>query len=95
MDQAECCTRFLITGRVQGVFFRASTAREAERLGLKGWARNLPDGRVEVLALGSAAHVAKLAAWLAVGPPRARVDAVTETRERSAAHVGLVDFRTG
>ena len=95
MDRAERCSRFLITGRVQGVFFRASTAREAERLGLKGWARNLPDGRVEVLALGPAARIAALAAWLAVGPPRARVDAVTETHEVPAAHAGLADFRTG
>jgi len=46
--------RFYISGRVQGVFFRASTRREAERLGVRGWAINLPDGRMEVLAVGCA-----------------------------------------
>ena len=43
----------MVSGKVQGVFFRASTARQAEQLQLRGWAKNLPDGRVEVLALGS------------------------------------------
>ena len=44
--------RFLVAGRVQGVFYRASTQSQAQVLGLAGWARNLPDGRVEVLARG-------------------------------------------
>ncbi|HZH43880.1 MAG TPA: acylphosphatase [Lysobacter sp.] len=68
--------RFLIAGRVQGVFFRASTREQAERLGLRGHARNLPDGRVEVLAAGDAAAIEQLAAWLAHGPPLARVERV-------------------
>ena len=45
-------TRFIISGRVQGVFFRASTREQAQRLGLRGHARNLPDGRVDVLVVG-------------------------------------------
>ena len=70
--------RFRITGRVQGVYFRQSTRAEAERLELKGFARNLPDGSVEVLAQGGAAAVAELRRWLQRGPRGARVEAVHE-----------------
>jgi len=65
--------RFLVSGRVQGVFFRASTREQALRLGLSGHARNLHDGRVEVVACGDAAALDLLAQWLAHGPPAARV----------------------
>ena len=65
--------RFFVSGRVQGVFFRASTRQQAERLGLRGWAVNLPDGRVEVLAVGPAAAVQQLGEWLHDGPPAAKV----------------------
>jgi acylphosphatase len=68
--------RCRVTGRVQGVFFRASTQRQARSLGLVGHARNLPDGSVEVLAVGSPAELAKLRAWLRVGPTAARVASV-------------------
>ncbi|PXV58746.1 acylphosphatase [Dyella jiangningensis] len=68
--------RFLVSGRVQGVFYRASTREQALMLGLSGHARNLPDGRVEVLAIGSAASLAALERWLRQGPPAARVDSV-------------------
>jgi acylphosphatase len=68
--------RAFVSGRVQGVFFRASTAREAARLGVAGWARNLSDGRVEVLAEGEPAAVEALLAWLRKGPPLARVTGV-------------------
>ncbi|MDX1698885.1 MAG: acylphosphatase [Thiohalobacterales bacterium] len=68
------CRRCLVTGRVQGVFFRASTREQAERLGITGYARNLPDGRVEVMACGSDEQVESLCDWLnAGGPPQARV----------------------
>lgn len=66
--------RFLVSGRVQGVFFRASTRSEALRLNLSGYARNLPDGRVEVHAEGDAAAIATLEQWLRHGPPLARVE---------------------
>lgn len=66
--------RFRIRGKVQGVFFRASTRSEALRLGLRGHARNLADGSVEVLAAGDDAEIEQLAAWLRHGPPQARVD---------------------
>lgn len=70
------CVRFLVEGRVQGVCFRASTRAQALALGVNGYARNLPDGRVEVLAAGDEAAVEALAQWLRHGPPAARVDAL-------------------
>ena len=71
--------RFLVYGKVQGVFFRHSTRLEAAKLSIKGFARNLPDGSVEVLAQGSATAVEQLSRWLARGPAGARVDEVRET----------------
>jgi acylphosphatase len=68
--------RCLVSGRVQGVFYRASTRDRARSLGVTGYARNLPDGRVEVLACGQAAPVEELCRWLWQGPPAARVDSV-------------------
>ncbi|MGX5730713.1 acylphosphatase [Pseudoxanthomonas beigongshangi] len=68
--------RFLIEGRVQGVFFRASTREQARRLGLAGVARNLADGRVEVIAAGEPDAIETLAGWLHHGPPQARVERV-------------------
>ena len=76
--------RFLVSGKVQGVFFRASTREQALKLGLRGYAKNLPDGRVEVLAEGEASALGALERWLHVGPPMARV----ETVERGEAEVG-------
>ena len=71
------CAKFNVRGRVQGVFFRASTRNEAQRLGLTGYAKNLPDGSVEVLACGTLPALDELERWLHAGPPAARVDAVT------------------
>lgn len=87
--------RFVVSGKVQGVFFRASTARTAEQLGLRGHAHNLPDGRVEVLAVGTATALEALAAWLRQGPPRAKVTAVAAEELAVAPYAGLADFRTG
>ena len=66
----------VVRGRVQGVGFRASTASEARHLGVSGWVRNLPDGDVEVLAEGPPDAIDALLAWLAHGPPGARVTGV-------------------
>jgi acylphosphatase len=66
--------RFVVSGKVQGVFFRAGTREQARALGLRGYARNRADGRVDVLAVGDAAAIDRLAAWLRQGPPKARVD---------------------
>ena len=63
-----------VTGRVQGVFFRQSARDQAERLGLSGWVRNLPDGSVEALFEGERPLVEQAVAWCRQGPPRARVD---------------------
>jgi len=68
--------QLLVRGRVQGVFFRASTQREAQRLALAGWVRNLPDGSVEILAEGDENRLNDLVAWAHRGPPAARVDHV-------------------
>ena len=82
----DATARFLVSGVVQGVCFRASTQAQARQLGLRGHARNLPDGRVEVLAVGAASAVEQLARWLQHGPPHARVDRVQrEDAEGSAA----------
>lgn len=68
--------RCFVSGRVQGVFYRASTLSRAQALGVAGHARNLPDGRVEVLACGPVASVEALCAWLWEGPPMAEVSSV-------------------
>ena len=68
--------RVTVRGRVQGVGFRAATAHEGRRLGLAGWVRNLPDGRVEVEAAGDAATVDRLVEWLRHGPAPARVTGI-------------------
>ena len=65
-----------ISGRVQGVFYRASTRQKATELGCAGYARNLPDGRVEVLAVGDAEAVQELLDWLWRGSPASEVKLV-------------------
>jgi len=85
--------RFLVSGRVQGVFFRASTRERALALGLRGHALNLPDGRVEVLAGGDAEAIEALAVWLRHGPPMAAVERV-ERSDADADDLGD-GFRTG
>ncbi|MGH7829618.1 MAG: acylphosphatase [Candidatus Binatia bacterium] len=65
-----------IEGRVQGVFFRASTVEEATRLGLKGWVRNCPDGFVESVAEGEREKIDEFVAWCRHGPRGARVQNV-------------------
>ncbi len=72
-----------VSGQVQGVFYRASTAEIAKQLGLTGWVRNLPDGRVEIVAEGSAQGLKKLLAWCHQGPPAAQVTSV-EVQEEAA-----------
>ncbi|HBE92116.1 MAG TPA: acylphosphatase [Gammaproteobacteria bacterium] len=66
-------THFIITGRVQGVFYRASAVDEATRLGLSGWARNRRSGDVELVAYGDAALIDQLESWLWHGPRMAMV----------------------
>lgn len=84
--------RCLVRGRVQGVFYRAATRDEARRLGVTGWARNLSDGTVEVLACGSDEAVQALVRWLWQGPRLAEVASVEV--EDQAGEVPT-DFSTG
>ena len=86
------CRRYQIFGKVQGVWFRESTRRQAVELGLTGHAVNLSDGSVEVIACGDSTTLQTLADWLQHGPPLARVERV----ERGVCeHVAPDDFRTG
>lgn len=80
-----------VSGRVQGVWFRQSTLEQAVSLGLKGWVRNLNDGRVEVLASGEEKAVRQLEAWLAQGPELANVAEVIS--EFSEVEHSATDFR--
>ena len=75
-DNPTLCLRCLVAGRVQGVFYRASARNEAQRLGLTGYAKNLLDGRVEVVACGDKRAVETLREWLRKGPPDAQVTGV-------------------
>ena len=77
---------------MQGVWFRESTRREAERLGIRGHAINLPDGTVEVLAIGLIDALTELEQWLQVGPPIARV---TKVDVQVVEATDVADFRTG
>lgn len=74
------CRVYLVSGRVQGVFFRQSTLKQARQLKLRGYAKNLEDGRVEIIACGRASAIRALGEWLQEGPRFARVEQV-ETQE--------------
>ncbi|CEG57195.1 acylphosphatase [Legionella fallonii] len=80
------CMRCYISGKVQRVWFRAFTQREAEKLNINGWVRNLPDGRVEVFACGTESELELLYAWLQQGPQYARVD------DHSREHLPWEDY---
>ena len=75
-----------ITGRVQGVFFRVSTQRQAQQLGIVGYARNCEDGSVEVVATGTESSVQQLLSWLAHGPELAQVE------QLQWGYIELVEF---
>lgn len=75
--------RLLVSGRVQGVFFRDECRRRAAAAGVAGWVSNLPDGRVEVVAEGAPEAVERLLSWCREGPPRASVTSVEEFEERA------------
>ena len=91
-DCKKTCLRVIIKGRVQGVWFRESTRRVAEPMDITGYAHNLPNGDVEVLACGDEAALDDLARWLEEGPRMAQVDKVTAT---AADWVDLERFTTG
>ena len=91
IEAARC---ILVHGRVQGVYFRASTAERAIALSLRGTAENLADGSVRVLAAGRLDALLQLIDWLRTGPPMARVDAVEVEEIDTAAVQWPAGFRT-
>ncbi|MBS1195729.1 MAG: Acylphosphatase [Actinobacteria bacterium] len=93
MTPAVEARRVLVAGRVQGVGFRWSAVAEGERLGLAGWARNLPDGRVEVHAQGDPRAVAQMVEWLRQGPPRAEVTGFSQQPMEPDAGLSGFDIR--
>ena len=86
------CVKALVTGKVQGVWYRRATQEQALKHGLTGHARNLPDGRVEVLACGTPEALARLEGWLWQGPSAARV---SEVVREEAGETPPGDFTTG
>ena len=75
-----------ISGRVQGVFFRANTCKQARELALTGWVRNLPNGRVEAVFEGERENVEEMLSWCRTGTPPARVDHVDAEEEDTAGN---------
>ncbi len=80
-----------IWGRVQGVFFRANTQKQALSLGLSGWVKNRPDGGVETVFEGESENVEAMLAWCRTGTPPARVDRIEYTEEKTGED--LKDFK--
>jgi acylphosphatase len=74
------CQKGLVSGRVQGVFYRATAAQRARELGIRGYAKNLPDGRVEVLAWGEEREVKLFMDWLWIGSSASKVTSVEITQ---------------
>jgi acylphosphatase len=90
--------RVVVSGRVQGVWFRESMRRRADELGVGGWVRNLPDGRVEALFEGPEDRVIRAIEFVKVGPPLARVQdvvVVEEGRDEAPNTLGSTRFRIG
>ncbi|MGW8248064.1 MAG: acylphosphatase [Acidiferrobacterales bacterium] len=86
------CRYFLVTGRVQGVFYRASTLEVANRMGLLGWVRNREDGSVELVACGEEAVLKQLEQWLWQGPKFAQVAGVQVNMIDPEEVKGFADF---
>jgi acylphosphatase len=81
--------RVQVRGRVQGVFFRADARARAESLGVAGWIRNLPDGRVEAVFEGEDEQVESMVEWCRRGPAGAEVEEVHVEREEPAGETGF------
>ena len=89
------CRKCLVGGRVQGVFYRATAAQRARELGVRGHAKNLPDGRVEVLAVGDAEVVNTFIEWLWTGSSASKVTSVDATDIALQPHEHPKSFTTG
>lgn len=81
--------QFTVSGRVQGVWFRASTKKQADNLGLSGWVRNLPDGQVQGQVSGEEKNLELFRQWLSQGPDLARVDELKIEICEPQAHQGF------
>lgn len=91
-DRPPTAVEVVVHGRVQGVFFRASTAEQAERHGVRGWVRNEPDGTVRAHLEGDPDEVDAVLDWMrAGGPPRAVVDALDVDPVQPVGHDGFSD----
>ena len=88
------CKKCLVGGRVQGVYYRATAARRAQELSLRGYARNLPDGRVEVLACGEPTAVEAFVKWLWIGSSASKVHSVEVSDALGAGDALPVEFYT-
>jgi acylphosphatase len=84
-----------VSGTVQGVWFRESTRAEAERRGVAGWVRNLPDGRVEAVFEGPALQAEAMVDWCRRGPPNAAVEALEAREEEPTGDAGFAVLREG
>lgn len=89
MSDAVVRTRAIVHGRVQGVWFRASTQGEAQQLGVSGWVRNLADGGVEAVFEGPPAAVEAAISWIRVGPERAHVEHIETFAEEPQGLTGF------
>ena len=88
------CRKCRVAGRVQGVFYRGAAAQRARELGVSGYARNLPDGRVEVLACGESHAVESFIEWLWIGSSASKVTAV-QVSDAPEHHGQAPGFYTG
>ena len=88
------CQRFLVSGNVQGVFYRAHTQLEARRLGLRGFAKNLESGDVEVIACGNSNGIEALEQWLWRGSPMSEVNNVISELTNIYSYNDFKDFKT-
>jgi acylphosphatase len=91
MPMGRISVRVLVSGKVQGVYFRATMKEVALREGVHGWVRNTEDGSVEALLHGDEAAVRNVVEWARVGPTRASVSSLTE--ERLGSHPDEHEFR--
>jgi len=87
------CRHYIVEGRVQGVFFRASTREQAQSMGIQGWVRNLVDGRVEVLACADTDQLSLFETWLNEGPEMAIVKGLSVTESTQQAEVSGFEVR--
>ncbi len=83
----------IISGKVQGVFYRASAREMADRLGIQGWIKNTAEGNVEVMASGNEPELQRFIAWCREGPPKARVDDIVIIQKQEMQFEGFAVLR--